>query len=207
MSFLRRKIEEAAKIVREGGVIIYPTDTVYGIGCNPFNEDAVRRVIDLKRRERKPLPVLAACVADLEKVCSFSETELSLCYMLWPGPVTIVAEKRDEVPSVVTFGEQTVGVRIPADLTVLEIMRSAGTPLIGTSANISGMPAAASPEAIPDELKRGVDMVVDTGATRYGTPSTVIRLSGGVIEILREGALNIQDLKTRLSRTPFKTLE
>ncbi|GBC69048.1 Threonylcarbamoyl-AMP synthase [archaeon HR01] len=207
MSFLRSRVEEAARIVREGGVIIYPTDTVYGIGCNPFDEAAVQRVVNLKRRERKPHPVLAASLEDLGRVCHLSEKELYLGYILWPGPVTIVAEKRDDVPEIVTFGEPTVGVRIPADLTVLEIMRLSGTPLLGTSANISGMPPAASPDAIPDELKRGVDMVVDTGATRYGRPSTVIRLRGGDIEVVREGAVSLQELKARLSSTPYKILE
>ncbi|MEM1945222.1 MAG: L-threonylcarbamoyladenylate synthase [Nitrososphaerota archaeon] len=207
MKNLRERLEEAAAVIRGGGVIIYPTETVYGIGCNPFDEKAVKRVIMLKRREDKPHPVLASSLDDVLKVSSPSEEEIRLAGKLWPGPVTLVLEKRPELPGAVTFGQPSVGVRIPAHLIALELVRLAGTPIIGTSANVTGEPPAWRLELVAEELRSGVDMLVDGGVTRYREPSTVLKLVGDNVKIIREGAMKRAELREILSSTPYSILD
>lgn len=200
-------MEEAAKIIREGGVVIYPTETVYGIGCNPFDEKAVKRVIELKRREAKPHPLLASSLEDVLKVSSPSDDEMTLASILWPGPVTLVFERRPELPDLVVSNQPTVGVRIPAHLIALELIRLAGTPIVGTSANISGGHPPASLGMVAEELRKGVDAVIDGGATRYREPSTVLRLVGDGLKIIREGAVKREELRKILSITHYHVLD
>ncbi len=207
MKPLKHLLAEAAEAIRGGGVVIYPTDTVYGVGCDPFNVKAVERVMELKRREGKPHPILCSSLEDLIRVSRPTEDELRLASILWPGPVTIVMEKTYELPSVVTSNLPNVGVRIPANLISLELIRMAGTPIIGTSANLSGGPSPASLDEVPQEVRGGADVVIDGGVTYYGEPSTVIQLVGGAVKVVREGAVKKADLSKRLRTRGYSLLE
>ncbi len=198
MSNILRSIEEASKIVRNGGVIVYPTDTVYGIGCQPFDVNAVNKVMSIKGREKKPSPVLVCDIEQLYSVAVPTDEEVSAAVKLWPGPVTIVMKKHPNVPSEVTAGEKTIGVRMPANIVALQIMKSSGYPLLGTSANISGLPPATSVENLDAAIAKRVDVVVDGGRTLYGRPSTVISIYGGKVKVLREGVLTLDEIMARL---------
>ncbi|MEM0348834.1 MAG: L-threonylcarbamoyladenylate synthase [Candidatus Caldarchaeum sp.] len=191
-------VNAAAEAIKRGGVIIYPTDTVYGIGCDPFNLDAVQRVIDAKKREKKPAPVLVSDLDQLNEVAEPTEEELEAAIRLWPGAVTIVMAKRPELPDLVTAGEKTVGVRMPAHMVPLMIMQKTRRPLVGTSANISGEPAATTVDQIPSSVLESVDVVVDAGKTPHQLPSTVVRIQRGDVIVLREGAVSREEIMRRI---------
>ncbi len=195
---LLEAINSAAEAVKRGGVIVYPTDTVYGIGCDPFKIDAVERVIHAKMREKKPAPVLVSDLDQLLEVAEPTEEELEAAIRLWPGAVTIVMAKRPELPDLVTAGEKTVGVRMPAHIVPLLIMQKARRPLVGTSANISGEPSAATIDQIPSSVLEKVDVVVDAGRTHHQLPSTVVKIQNRRVIVLREGAVSREEVEKRI---------
>ncbi|MDW8084038.1 MAG: L-threonylcarbamoyladenylate synthase [Candidatus Caldarchaeum sp.] len=192
------QIAEAVKAVLKGGVVVYPTDTVYGIGCDPFDTNAVQRVIEIKKREAKPMPVLLSNIDMLYAVAEPTSEEIEAAFKLWPGPVTILMKKSPNLPGIVTAGEETVGVRIPAHLIPLTIMERTGKPLVGTSANISGQPSATELDQIEPAVLSNADVAIDGGPTFFGAPSTVIRIHGDGFTVLREGAMNSDSIAKRL---------
>ncbi|MCS7136744.1 MAG: L-threonylcarbamoyladenylate synthase [Candidatus Caldarchaeum sp.] len=191
-------IAEAVKAVLKGGVVVYPTDTVYGIGCDPFDTKAVQRVIEIKKREAKPMPVLLSNIDMLYAVAEPTSEEIEAAFKLWPGPVTILMKKSPKLPGIVTAGEETVGVRIPAHLIPLTIMERTGKPLVGTSANISGQPSATELDQIEPAVLSNADVAIDGGSTFFRAPSTVIRIHGDGFTVLREGAMNSESIAKRL---------
>ncbi|MEM4287940.1 MAG: L-threonylcarbamoyladenylate synthase, partial [Candidatus Caldarchaeum sp.] len=191
-------VEQAAEIVERGGVIVYPTDTVYGIGCNPFDAKAVRRVMEIKSRENKPSPVLVSGLNQLNMVADPLDMEVEAALRVWPGPVTIVMRKKPNLPDEVTAGEPTVGVRMPANAIALAIMQRTGLPLLGTSANLSGMQPAVTAQQVDEKIKTRVDMVLDGGKTLYQKASTVVRLSEKGLVVIREGVLSEEEVRRRL---------
>lgn len=200
----REGVRRAAEIIAEGGVVIYPTDTVYGIGCGVFNEKAVERVFEIKQREAKPMPVLCSSLEDVSKVGYVDERLYRLALALWPGAVSIVVEKTPELPSRVTAGLGKVAVRIPAHLVPLEIIRQAQTPIVGTSANISNQPPAVRHGEVNKALLEKADALVTGGEAYSGTASTVIEAAeGDRVYVVREGALRRPELDKRLRTAGF----
>ena len=137
----REAIERAIEVIEAGGLVVYPTDTVYGLGCDPFNVRAVERVFEVKGRAGKPLPVLASGLEEAMRIAEFGPPALRLARALWPGPLTLILPKKPALPDVVTCGLPSVGVRVPGHSFALELIRACGGFLIGTSANKSGRPA------------------------------------------------------------------
>jgi L-threonylcarbamoyladenylate synthase len=182
----------AAKVVDEGGIIGYPTDTVYGLGCNPFNARAIEKVIKVKGNRAKPLPVLAKTVGDAEKVVDFSEAAIKLAKHYWPGPLTIVLRARDTVP-VILAPEKTVGVRAPNHTICLSLLGLCSGLLVGTSANKTGAPAATTATQVITQLGDQIDLVIDGGKTTLGLASTVVDARQN-IAVIREGPISEQDL-------------
>jgi L-threonylcarbamoyladenylate synthase len=182
----------AAKVVDEGGIIGYPTDTVYGLGCNPFNERAVQNVIKAKGSRRKPLPVLAKTVGDAEKVVDFSEAAIKLAKHYWPGPLTIVLRARDTVPALLA-PEKTIGVRAPNHPICLSLLGLCSGLLVGTSANKSSAPAATTASEVIAELGDQIDLVIDGGKTTLGFASTVVDARRNIV-VIREGPISKQEL-------------
>jgi L-threonylcarbamoyladenylate synthase len=175
-------IEKAIGVLKLGGVIAYPTDTIYGLGANIFDENAVRRVFELKRRPLgKPLSAAVSSLAMLEKIVFLSAENRKIVETLLPGPVTLILPRKEIVLDIMTGGSDKIGVRWIENETVNKIISGAGFPITATSANISGGPEAKSSQ----ELAVSPDFVVE-GRCRLGQPSTVVDL----IErrILREGA-------------------
>ena len=192
----RRAVEEAARIVRSGGLIIYPTDTVYGLGCDPFNVQAVRRVFEVKGREaRRPLPVLASSLKEVQRIAILDERALRLAQSFWPGPLTLVVPRKPLLPDVVTCGQPSVGVRVPGHEFALEVIRACGGLLVGTSANRSGRPAPRTAQEAISELGDRVDLVIDAGPAPLGMPSTVLDLTGPELKVIRAGALPLERLR------------
>lgn len=187
-------IAKAAQIVKEGGLVVYPTETVYGLGCNPLNVQAVKRLIDVKGERNKPLPVLAANLDNIKKVAQLSENGKLLAAKFWPGHLTLVFPKKHALPNVATFGLNSVGVRIPANDVALRLIRLSGGLLIGSSANRTGEKPPRRVQEISEELKTMVDVVLDGGASVQGIPSTVADLTSEQPRILREGPVSLKEI-------------
>ena len=189
----------AARIVKRGGLVVYPTETVYGLGCDPLNVQAVKRILDVKGDRKKPLPILAASIADANKVAFISPDGKRLAAKFWPGPLTMVFPKKPALSDVVTFGWNSVGLRIPDNHVALRLTRLSGGLLIGSSANRTGEEPPRSFQEISEELKGMVDVVLDGGAAAQGKPSTVADLTSEKLRIFREGPISLKELLDALT--------
>jgi len=195
----KSNIMVAAQIVKRGGLAVYPTETVYGLGCDPFNVEAVKRILKVKDNRSKPLPVLAASIADADKVAFVSSNGRKLAAKFWPGPLTIVFPKKPSFPDVVTFGLDSVGLRIPDNDVALRLLGLCGGLLIGSSANRTGEEPPRRVQEISGELKEMVDVVLDGGAAVQGMPSTVADLTSEKPRILREGPVSLEEILDALA--------
>ncbi|MCZ2808411.1 MAG: L-threonylcarbamoyladenylate synthase [Candidatus Bathyarchaeota archaeon] len=195
----RNNIMVAARIVERGGLVVYPTETVYGLGCNPFNVEAVKRILKVKGDRRKPLPVLAASIDAADKVAFIPQIGKRLAAKFWPGPLTLVFPKKPALPDVVTFGRDSVGLRIPDNDVALHLISLSGGLLIGSSANRTGEEPPRTVQEISGELKEMVDVVLDGGATVQGRPSTVADLTSEKPRILREGPISLKEILDALA--------
>ncbi|HEX9611998.1 MAG TPA: L-threonylcarbamoyladenylate synthase [Candidatus Bathyarchaeia archaeon] len=193
-------IKEAAKLVLEGRLIVYPTDTVYGLGCNPFDADAVDRLVKAKERVKGSLPILVSSLKDAERLGEISGLAATLANRFWPGPLTLVVPLRTNFPAMVTGDTTLVGLRIPNHETAMRLIKECGGALIGTSANISGRPSLKTAKEVLRELEGRVDLVVDGGPASLGRESTVVKVLGDESTVLRDGALSRDDILKALSR-------
>ena len=187
-------VEGAVKIMMKGGIVAFPTDTVYGLGCDPKNDKAVRMLFEVKSREAKPIPVLCAGLRDAEKLVSLNETALRLAELHWPGALTIVAPltKDGGLSRFLHQGDGYLGVRVPDSEACADLARGVGGAVTGTSANISGRPPCRTAKEVMESLGEKIQLVVDGGMLR-GMASTVIKVSGTTVEVLREGSVRIQE--------------
>jgi len=194
MQATKNAIQTAAQTVKKGGVIVYPTDTVYGLGCNPFDQEAVRRVFKIKGERTKPLPILASNIKEVEKIAQITEKTQKLAKKFWPGPLTMVLHKKPLLPEIVTCKLDSVAVRVPNHDTALELIRLSGGLLIGTSANKTGkQPPRTASEAV-EQIGEEVDLILDGGPTPLGASSTIIDLTTEKPRILRHGPIRIEDI-------------
>lgn len=185
-------MEDAATVVKGGGLIVYPTDTVYGLGADPMNSGAVKRLFDVKRREAKPIPILCDGLESALRLAWLNARSVDLARRHWPGALTIVAPLKEELPYQVHQGSGTVGVRVPASKLCVELIRLCGGLLTGTSANVSGKPACRSAEEAMKEMGAEVDVILDGGRLE-GMASTVVRVLAEGIEVLRKGPVGVND--------------
>lgn len=188
---LKEAIEEAANVITKGGLVVYPTDTVYGLGCDPFNAEAVKKVFLLKKRSDRPLPVLVSRLDLAEKLVDLGEVGRALASRFWPGALTIVAQLKKDVaiPEALTCGLKTLGVRIPNHTCALSLLERVGGFLVGTSANRSGDPSPLTLEEVIKSLGGGADLYIDGGKATLGKESTVVEVFGETIKVVREGAI------------------
>ena len=189
-------IRECASFVIAGGVIVYPTDTIYGIGCNPYNDDSVERIFKIKgRSKKKPLPILASSINDVEKIVSLGKIGKLLAKRYWPGGLTIVSQTIDEnISTKVTAGKMSVGVRIPNNNCTLSLLKYCKY-LVGTSANKSGDKPLKSSREIMSSSLHGFDALLDGGTVEKGIQSTVVDLSDPTApKVIREGAITSKEI-------------
>lgn len=193
---LKRQIKLAVEVLKRGGLVAYPTDTVYGLGANPLNERAVSRIYEIKNRPRNlPLPLLLADKSDLLKVALIvPEIAWRLVEQFWPGGLTLVVKKNAWVPDSITAGGDTVAVRIPDHPVTIALIRGLGNPIVGTSANLSGKPSPVTAEEVRTQLGNKVDLIVDGGRCPGGIESTVVDVSSASPAIIREGAVSREDI-------------
>lgn len=184
----KRLITRVVECLKDGGVIAYPTDTTYGIGCDIFNKKGVKKIYQIKQRDaKKPFSFICADLSDVSAYAQVSNFAFRTLKRNLPGPYTFVLEATRVVPDTLTTKQKTVGIRIPNDPIALAIVRELGHPLVTTSANLSGDEPIQDPSFIYEKLGNSIDMVID-GGVRMGDPSTVISLIGDQVEILRQGS-------------------
>lgn len=186
----------AARILREGGLVAFPTDTVYGVGALVFQEQAVDRLYIAKVRDReKAIPVLLANVRDLNRIAKHvPPAAWQLAGAFWPGALSMVLERSVLVPDVVTAGGPTVAVRVPDHPVALALIERVGAPLATTSANLSGQPSAVTADEVEAALGDAIDLILDGGPCPGGVASTVIDLTVTPPRIVRQGPIRWEDL-------------
>jgi L-threonylcarbamoyladenylate synthase len=188
-------IRKAATAIRSGGLVVYPTDTVYGLGCDPFDEKAVNRVSIVKGRGRRNFPVLVDTLDRAREFGDIGGYVETLALRYWPGPLTIVVASRAKLPLQVTGLEKMVGLRIPSRQDTLDLISKAGGSLLGTSANISGDLSLRKAEDAFKVFDGKVDIVLNGGITSTGLESTVVKQTETGIQVLREGAIESRDIR------------
>lgn len=182
-----RLITAVVTCLRDGGVIAYPTDTTYGIGCSIFNKKGIERIYRMKQREhRKPFSFICPNLSEVARFARVSNTAFKILKRYLPGPYTFVLEATRDVPDLLLTRQKTVGIRIPDNRICLEIVRLLGNPIVTTSANLSGEEPSASPDFIEDLFGKQLDMVVDGGELTKEV-SSVVSLVGDIPEIIRAG--------------------
>lgn len=189
-------IREAAAIIRAGGLVAFPTETVYGLGADATNADAVTRVFAAKGRPAdNPLIVHVARPADvIALVTAIPLHARELMERFWPGPLTLALPRTDRVPGVVTAGLSTVGVRMPAHPVALHLIEAAGVPIAAPSANLSGRPSPTTAQHVLEDLSGRIDMVLDGGETGVGVESTFVDLSTDPPVLCRPGGVSVKDI-------------
>ncbi len=179
----------AAEIIRRGGVAVYPTETVYGLGCVPHDAEAAKKILQIKERQDNPLPLICSNTEMVRKIVQMNPTAELLAKKFWPGPLMLVLPKKVDYPVYITFRKPTLGVRVPGLNVSRKLAELSGGVLVSTSANKSGKtPAITAKEAI-DVLGGKVDVVVDGGPSLGEKPSTVLDLSGTEMWIARSGPI------------------
>lgn len=191
------ELKQVAEIIKQGGIVIFPTETVYGIGTNGLDSKAIEKLYKIKERSyHKPISLL---VSDINMVNSLAKDITDLEYKLmesfFPGPLTIILKKRDIVPDILTAGQNTIGVRIPSGKIARKLIEYVGKPIATSSANISGKPSKTNMKNMMKEFKEQVDYFIDSGESEIGIASTVIQVIDGIPNILREGSISIEEIK------------
>ncbi len=185
------KLKEPAQIIRNGGIVVFPTETVYGIGTNGLNENSIKRLYEVKQRPlNKPISLLVNSIEMIEQITqNISELEYKLIKKFMPGPFTIILKKKDIIPNILTANGDTVGIRMPENKTALKLIEYAGVPIATPSANISGKPSGTDLEIIMKDFKENVDYFIDGGKSKIGVASTIVQVIDGKPHILREGSI------------------
>lgn len=190
-------LDEAAEIIRMGGTVAFPTETVYGLGADGLNPDAVLKIFEAKERPPgNPLSLLVHSREDLGKVAkNIPEKAFRLMDAFWPGPLTIVLEKNDTVPEITSGNLPSIGLRMPDHRIPLELVKRAGTPLAAPSANLSGKPSPSLAIHVLADLNGRIDAVIDGGGSAIGLESTVVDMTVEPPVVLRLGAVGVDELE------------
>lgn len=191
------ELKAPAKAIKEGNLVLFPTETVYGIGANALDVEAVKKIYIAKgRASDNPLIAHIAAIEMLEELVeNVGVIERKLIDNFWPGPLTIVFKKKTIVPDIITGGLDTVAIRMPSNVIARKLIEYSNCPIAAPSANISGKPSGTQIEDIIDELDGKVEYIIDSGKVDIGVESTVIRVVDGVVHILRPGKITPEDIE------------
>ncbi|MEK6563683.1 MAG: L-threonylcarbamoyladenylate synthase [Candidatus Omnitrophota bacterium] len=191
-------IQEAAEVIKKGGLVAFPTETVYGLGADAFNPDAVSKIFAAKERPfNDPLIVHVGDKQDLLKLSvEVYKITLDLVDAFWPGPLTLVLRKSAIVSSIVTSGLESIAVRMPDNPIALSLIKAAMTPIAAPSANLFGRPSPVTAEHVLEDLEGKINLILDGGKTQVGVESTILDLTQTPFRILRPGGVNLESLRT-----------
>ncbi len=190
-------IEKAAKILKNGGIVAFPTETVYGLGADAFNALAVAKIFEAKKRPQFD-PLIVHVASPDEAISLWKETPdvaTTLMKKFWPGPLTLVLPKTDKVPDIVTAGLSTVAVRMPDHSAALKLIRALGSPIAAPSANLFGYTSPTTALAVSEDLEEKVDLVLDGGPAKIGIESTVLKIEKDHAVLLRPGGVEIEEIQ------------
>jgi tRNA threonylcarbamoyl adenosine modification protein (Sua5/YciO/YrdC/YwlC family) len=189
-----RLIKKAVEILRDGGIIIYPTDTVYGLGCDLFNKKGIERIYEIKRRSKKQqLSFVCADLKDISRYARVSDFAYKTMKRLLPGPYTFVLEASRLVPKIILPKKQTTGIRVPDNRICLALVKELGQPIISTSVKNEDGDILGDPYAIKEKFEKYVDLIID-GGTLVPEQSSVISLLDDMIEVIRVGKGDVSTL-------------
>ncbi len=196
-SSIQSQVEEAIKVLRRGGLVTFPTDTVYGLGAATNQPQAVEKIFHVKRRPRdKALPLLLGDVIQLSEVASgVSETAWRLARAFLPGALTLVLPRSGSVPDIISGGGPTIAVRVPDHPVPLALIRRLGAPIVGTSANLSSRPSPLTADEVRAQLGDRVDLIIDDGRCPGGIESTILDVTGEIPRLLCQGAIPREELE------------
>jgi L-threonylcarbamoyladenylate synthase len=198
----KENIEAAALIIRQGGLVAFPTETVYGLGADALNPEAVARIYEAKGRPSdNPMIVHISRASEIGQLTPFiTQDMIKLIDHFWPGPLTLVVKKKNNVPLRTTGGLDTVAVRMPDHPVALDLIRLAGVPIAAPSANLSGKPSPTKADHVKDDLMGKVDAILMGGDCRVGIESTVLDLTGETPMILRPGIITADSIEAVLEK-------
>ena len=187
-------IQKAAQIINKGGIVIFPTDTVYGIGCDPYNQKAVLSLYKIKKREKtKPLPVIGYSKKELEKIAEFNDKAEKIAEMFWPGAITLILKVKDEnIKKSLGLGKK-IAVRVANNQCVLSLLKECKL-LVATSANISGTTSLTDPNDCKRDLN-GYDLLIDGGILSDNGESTIVEIDENKLRVVRSGSVSEEELK------------
>ena len=196
-------IGEAVETIKNGGAIVYPTDTIYGLGVNALNGEAISRLFKIKRRPmEKAVPVIVNSIEMARKIAYIDYRKDEMLGKIWPSPITVILHKKDTVPDILTGTKDTIGIRIPESKLARILISSLGAPITATSANISGEEPNLDIQTIIDRFNQvsdKPDLILDAGILPPSEPSTILDLSGQKPKILRIGSVKKEQLLDILS--------
>lgn len=197
-SFKEEDLKEAAAIIKSGGVVAFPTETVYGLGANGLDEEAVRKIYIAKGRPSdNPLILHIGEIDQLQAIVeTVPDSAIKCIEKFWPGPLTIILKRKKQVPDIITAGLDTVAVRMPENSIARALINLSKLPIAAPSANLSGRPSPTSGEHVVEDMLGKIDMIIDGGNTGIGLESTILDLSTDIPTILRPGAVTLEDLKS-----------
>jgi L-threonylcarbamoyladenylate synthase len=193
-----KPVRQAAKVIRDGGLVAFPTETVYGLGANALDPEAVAGIFEAKKRPLdNPLIVHIVDPKDMHRLAKKVPSDADkLVDRFWPGPLTVVLKKTDLVPDIVTTGLDTVGIRMPSNVIAREFITASGVPIAAPSANIFGRPSPTTAMHVIEDLDGRIDVVLDGGSTEIGIESTVVEFVNGRVIVLRPGGIDMEQLHT-----------
>lgn len=196
-----KNLRVAAKAIREGKIVVFPTETVYGIGANAFDEKAAKRIFEIKGRNRdNPLIVHVASIEMAKEIADIPKEYIDIVKKMWPSPLTLILKSKGRVARAVAAGLDTVAVRMPDNKVALELIKESGVPIAAPSANVSKKPSSTSAQHVLSYFDGKVDVIIDSGRSRYGIESTVLDLEE--FKILRPGAFTSEDIEEAFGRKP-----
>ena len=187
-------VQKAANAISDGAIIVFPTDTVYGLGCNPYNHDAVLSLYEIKKREKtKPFPVIGYSKEELERIAEFNPLEEKIAETFWPGAITLILKVKDkEIQKSLSLGEK-IDVRVPNNKCALALLKECKL-LVGTSDNVSGDRPFNDPKECTENLT-GYDLFIDGGIISSEGESTIVEIENNNVKILRKGSISEEMIK------------
>ena len=190
------KLEEPARIIKNGGIVVFPTETVYGIGTNGLDEKAIEKLYKVKQRLfDKPISLLVSNMEMIENLAKYiTDVEYKLMEAFFPGPLTIILKKKDIVPNILTANTETVGIRMPDAEIARKLIEYANVPIAAPSANISGKPTGTNINSIIKDFGENVDFYINEGESKLGIGSTIVKVVEGIPKILRKGSISKEQI-------------
>lgn len=191
------ELKECSNIIKSGGIVVFPTETVYGIGTNAFIEESIKKIYEIKKRPlEKICSILIANKKDIIKYANIcNDVEKKIINNFMPGPITIILQKKEGVLEHVTGNKETIGIRIPQNEIILEILKKVNIPILAPSANISGETSGTNINEIMEKFEDKVDIYINGGKCKFEESSTIVQVINNEPVILREGKIKLEDIK------------